>query len=72
MQDQESESETEVGLEGLEGSFGQVTSPESRRKPTRRGGRRARHRKLAALARQQAAQGEVAGLDAPLGRASGA
>ena len=34
----------------------EVTSPESRRKPTRRGGRRARHRKLAALARQQAAE----------------
>lgn len=45
----------EVSPGDSEESETEVTSPESKRKPTRRGGRRARHRKMAALARQQAA-----------------
>eukprot|EP00913_Durusdinium_trenchii_P012033 g11305.t1 len=52
-----------------------VTSPESRRKPTRRGGRRARHRKQAALLRQaavaeqaeQAEQAQAEGSSPPAG-----
>jgi len=56
-----------VGNQAFEGEDSESeneTSP--RRKPTRRGGRRARHRKMAALARQQAAtdpeEGESRGL----------
>lgn len=53
----------------------EVTSPESRRKPTRRGGRRARHRKQAALLRQaavaeqaeQAEQAQAEGSSPPAG-----
>eukprot|EP00435_Cladocopium_sp_Y103_P043598 s1811_g12.t1 len=55
----------EVSPGDSEESETEVTSPESKRKPTRRGGRRARHRKMAALARQQAAAeaAEEAGID---------
>lgn len=58
--------EGESGEDESDAEGPSTASPDSgRRKPTRRGGRRARHRKLAALARQQAAAEAAVQEDSP-------